>query len=79
MPIKIAREDLKVTMLDSLQKRLTFLKEVNDQLGLDCTFIDVYKRQIWKAVRKSKIKKFHMKHFVATDGKTAFAAGRTEI
>ena len=32
-------EDLKVTMLDSLQKRLTFLKEVNDQLGLDCTFI----------------------------------------
>lgn len=39
MPVKIAREDLKVTMLDSLQKRLTFLKEVNDQLGLDCTFI----------------------------------------
>lgn len=27
------------SMLDSLQKRLTFLKEVNDQLGLDCTFI----------------------------------------
>ena len=39
MPVKIVREDLKVTMLDSLQKRLTFLKEVNDQLGLDCTFI----------------------------------------
>lgn len=39
MPVKIAREDLKVTMLDSLQKRLTFLKEVNDQLSLDCTFI----------------------------------------
>lgn len=39
MPVKIAREDLKVTMLDSLQKRLTFLAEVNDQLGLDCSFV----------------------------------------
>ncbi len=39
MPVKIAREDLKVTMLDSLQKRLTFLSEVNDQLGLDCSFV----------------------------------------
>lgn len=39
MPVKIARPDVKVTMLDSLQKRLTFLQEVNDQLGLDCTFI----------------------------------------
>lgn len=39
MPVKIAREDLKVTMLDSLQKRLNFLSEVNDQLNLDCTFV----------------------------------------
>ncbi len=39
MPVKIAREDLRVTMLDSLQKRLTFLKEVNDSLELDCSFI----------------------------------------
>lgn len=39
MPVKIAREDLKVTLLDSLQKRLTFLQEVNVQLGLDCAFI----------------------------------------
>ena len=39
MPLKIAREDLKVTLLDSLQKRLTFLQEVNVQLGLDCAFI----------------------------------------
>ena len=31
MPVKIAREDLKVTLLDSLQKRLTFLQEVNIQ------------------------------------------------
>ena len=39
MPVKIARPDLKVTMLDSLQKRLTFLQAVNDQLGLDCSFL----------------------------------------
>ena len=39
MPVKIARPDLAVTMLDSLQKRLTFLEEVSRQLELDCTFI----------------------------------------
>lgn len=39
MPVKIAREDMKVTMLDSLQKRLTFLQEVNSSLNLDCAFI----------------------------------------
>ena len=39
MPVKIAREDLAVTMLDSLNKRLNFLREVNDSLGLDCEFI----------------------------------------
>lgn len=35
----ILRPDLKITLLDSLQKRLTFLQEVNVQLGLDCAFI----------------------------------------
>lgn len=39
MPVKIVRPDLAVTMLDSLQKRLTFLEEVSRQLELDCTFI----------------------------------------
>ena len=39
MPVKIARPDLAVTMLDSLQKRLTFLEEVSRQLELDRTFI----------------------------------------
>lgn len=39
MPVKIAREDLAVTMLDSLNKRLNFLREVNDSLELDCEFI----------------------------------------
>ena len=39
MPVKIAREDLAVTMLDSLNKRLNFLREVNSSLELDCQFI----------------------------------------
>lgn len=39
MPVKIAREDLSVTMLDSLNKRLNFLREVNQSLELDCEFI----------------------------------------
>ena len=33
--LKIVRPDLKITLLDSLQKRLTFLEEVVDELGLD--------------------------------------------
>lgn len=44
MPVKIARPDLAVTMLDSLQKRLTFLEEVSRQLELDCTFIHARER-----------------------------------
>ena len=35
MVMKIYRPDLKVTLLDSLNKRLIFLKEVNDKLGFD--------------------------------------------
>ena len=33
MPCRIAREDLRLTLLDSLQKRLRFLEEVCSQLG----------------------------------------------
>lgn len=35
IPIKILRPDLKVTIVDSLAKRLTFLKELTNKLGLD--------------------------------------------
>ncbi len=35
IPLKIAFPDLKITLLDSLQKRVGFLQEVIDQLGLD--------------------------------------------
>lgn len=34
MPLAIARPDVQVTLLDSLQKRLTFLQAVIDELGL---------------------------------------------
>ena len=35
IPLKIAFPDLKVVLLDSLQKRLTFLEEVTTELGLE--------------------------------------------
>ena len=35
MPCRIVREDLQLTLLDSLQKRLRFLEEVCSQLGLE--------------------------------------------
>ena len=34
IPIKIIREDLKITLLDSLNKRINFLNEVIKELGL---------------------------------------------
>ena len=34
LPLKIFRPDLKLTLLDSLNKRVRFLQEVTDQLGL---------------------------------------------
>ena len=39
MPLLIARPDLKITMLDSLQKRLTFLQEALDLLGLKAELV----------------------------------------
>lgn len=37
--MKIARNDIKLTLLDGLNKRLTFLKAVCDELGLEAEFI----------------------------------------
>ena len=34
LPLKIARPDIRLTLLDSLNKRLNFLTEVKNQLGL---------------------------------------------
>ena len=46
VPMKIMRPDLSLTLLDSLQKRLTFLEQLSDRLGpVSYTHLDVYKRQ----------------------------------
>ncbi len=39
IPAAIARPDIKVTLLDSLNKRLTFLQAVVDELGLSCVTV----------------------------------------
>lgn len=39
IPLLIARPDLKVTLLDSLQKRLTFLAAVLEKTGLEATLL----------------------------------------
>lgn len=39
IPMKIYRNDLKVTLLDSLNKRINFLSEVSDKLSLDMNCI----------------------------------------
>lgn len=39
IPLKIARPDLKLTLLDSLNKRLVFLQEVSQALGIEAKLI----------------------------------------
>lgn len=39
IPLKIIRPDIKLTLLDSLNKRLVFLREVCDNLGIDAEII----------------------------------------
>ena len=39
IPLKIARPDIQLTLLDSLNKRLVFLQEVSQALGLDAKLI----------------------------------------
>ena len=36
-PVKIWRDDIQITLLDSLQKRITFLAQLSDQLSLGAT------------------------------------------
>ncbi|MCR5479999.1 MAG: 16S rRNA (guanine(527)-N(7))-methyltransferase RsmG [Ruminococcus sp.] len=38
-PVKIWRDDIKITLLDSLQKRITFLAQLSDSLNLGATCI----------------------------------------
>lgn len=57
MPIKIVREDLKFTFMDSLNKRINFLKEVSGELGLkDAEFINM------RAEEGGKSQKYRQKY-----------------
>ena len=39
IPLKIARPDIKLTLLDSLNKRLSFLSEVCDEIGIEAELV----------------------------------------
>lgn len=39
IPLKIVRQDLRITLLDSLNKRLSFLKELSAKLDIDCELV----------------------------------------
>lgn len=39
IPLKIARPDIQLTLLDSLNKRLVFLKDVCDTIGIDAEIV----------------------------------------
>lgn len=38
LPLKIAREDVSVTLVDSLEKRINFTKTLCEKIGVDATF-----------------------------------------
>ena len=61
IPIKIVREDLEITLLDSLNKRINFLNEVIKELGL--TNITAIHARIEEV---AKNKKYREKYDVAT-------------
>ena len=39
LPLKIMRPDIELTLLDSLNKRISFLDEVAKELGIDCELV----------------------------------------
>jgi 16S rRNA (guanine527-N7)-methyltransferase len=59
LPLKIVRPDIKLTLLDSLNKRLLFLQDVVDQLGLAGT--ELIHARAEDAGRNSKLRaKYHI-------------------
>ena len=60
IPIKIMRPDVELTLLDGLNKRLLFLKEVAKELNFEATF--VHKR----AEEAGKIREMREKYDIAT-------------
>ncbi|MCR4925947.1 MAG: 16S rRNA (guanine(527)-N(7))-methyltransferase RsmG [Clostridiales bacterium] len=39
VPVKIVRKDIDITMMDSINKKLNFIREATDKLGLDANII----------------------------------------
>lgn len=50
VPIKIMRDDIKLTLLDSLAKRITFLEKLCEKLGIEAEFIHGRAEDIGKTV-----------------------------
>lgn len=48
LPLLIARPDIKLTLIDSLNKRLTFLKAVCGELGLNAEFVHARGEEVGK-------------------------------
>lgn len=69
LPLKIVRNDLNVTFLDSLQKRLTFLDAVCEELSLPCKTVHM------RAEECGKTTQFREKFDIAT----ARAVARLDI
>ena len=60
VPLKIARDDLKITLLDSLNKRIVFLEELCEKLGIKAETVH------GRAEDVGKLPKYREKYDVAT-------------
>lgn len=60
IPLKIMRPDLSLTLMDSLNKRLTFLQEVTGQLGFDAEIVHL------RAEEGGRIPQYRQKYAIAT-------------
>lgn len=60
VPLKLYRPDIKLTLLDSLQKRIIFLEELADRLEIDAEFIHD------RAENISKLPEYREKFDIAT-------------
>lgn len=91
--LKIARPDIKLTLLDSLNKRFMFLKELLSQLGLEAEFIqgraeefgqnidhrEMYDFAVSRAVAKLNVLSEYCLPFVRLSGNfVAFKGGSCE-
>lgn len=60
VPLKLYRNDIKLTLLDSLNKRITFLNELSTKLGVD---VETYHSRAEEAAKKENLRE---KYDIAT-------------